>query len=133
MALGACGPSLSDALWGVSVSDLPRALSPPGTTPVTNRENIQKAISRLDEDLRTLGQMSKLSETLAFPHQVCAHCLSRGRGEPLTLLGTTTALSFSGGDTCQQPICREQWGGPEELPGCLLLRWGGGVTVPCLV
>lgn len=27
-------------------------------------------ISRLDEDLSTLGQISKLSETLSFPHQV---------------------------------------------------------------
>lgn len=27
-------------------------------------------INRLDEDLSTLGQISKLSETLSFPHQV---------------------------------------------------------------
>lgn len=27
-------------------------------------------ISRLDEDLSTLGQISKLSESLSFPHQV---------------------------------------------------------------
>lgn len=40
-----------------------------GATQATNRENIQKAISRLDEDLSTLGHMSKLSENLAFPHQ----------------------------------------------------------------
>ncbi|XP_036180932.1 rho guanine nucleotide exchange factor 17 isoform X1 [Myotis myotis] len=40
-----------------------------GATQATNRENIQKAISRLDEDLTTLGQMSKLSESLGFPHQ----------------------------------------------------------------
>lgn len=40
-----------------------------GASQVTNRENIQKAISRLDEDLTTLGQMSKLSESLGFPHQ----------------------------------------------------------------
>ncbi|XP_047372494.1 rho guanine nucleotide exchange factor 17 isoform X1 [Sciurus carolinensis] len=40
-----------------------------GASQVTNRENIQKAISRLDEDLTTLGQMSKLSESLSFPHQ----------------------------------------------------------------
>ena len=36
----------------------------------TNKENIQKMIGRLDEDLNTLGQISKLSETLSFPHQV---------------------------------------------------------------
>ncbi|XP_030008967.1 rho guanine nucleotide exchange factor 17 [Sphaeramia orbicularis] len=35
----------------------------------TNKESIQKMISRLDEDLSTLGQISKLSETLSFPHQ----------------------------------------------------------------
>ncbi|XP_076969758.1 rho guanine nucleotide exchange factor 17 [Tamandua tetradactyla] len=40
-----------------------------GASQATNRENIQKAISRLDEDLTTLGQMSKLSESLSFPHQ----------------------------------------------------------------
>ncbi|XP_006885794.1 PREDICTED: rho guanine nucleotide exchange factor 17 [Elephantulus edwardii] len=40
-----------------------------GASQATNRENIQKAISRLDEDLTTLGQMSKLSESIAFPHQ----------------------------------------------------------------
>ncbi|XP_021496634.2 rho guanine nucleotide exchange factor 17 isoform X1 [Meriones unguiculatus] len=40
-----------------------------GASQTTNRENIQKAISRLDEDLATLSQMSKLSESLGFPHQ----------------------------------------------------------------
>ncbi|XP_072849552.2 rho guanine nucleotide exchange factor 17 isoform X1 [Pogona vitticeps] len=40
-----------------------------GASQSTNRESIQKAISRLDEDLSTLGQVSKLSETLSFPHQ----------------------------------------------------------------
>ncbi|XP_016818686.1 rho guanine nucleotide exchange factor 17 isoform X1 [Cricetulus griseus] len=40
-----------------------------GASQATNRENIQKAISRLDEDLATLSQMSKLSESLGFPHQ----------------------------------------------------------------
>lgn len=47
-------------------------LSSPGASQATNRETVQKAISRLDEDLATLGQMSKLSESLGFPHQVCA-------------------------------------------------------------
>lgn len=41
-----------------------------GASQATNRESIQKSISRLDEDLNTLGQVSKLSETLSFPHQV---------------------------------------------------------------
>lgn len=43
-----------------------------GASQATNRESIQKSISRLDEDLNTLGQVSKLSETLSFPHQVWA-------------------------------------------------------------
>lgn len=44
--------------------------APVGSSQSTNRENTQKTISRLDEDLSTLGQISKLSETLSFPHQV---------------------------------------------------------------
>lgn len=40
-----------------------------GASQATNRESIQKSICRLDEDLSTLGQVSKLSETLSFPHQ----------------------------------------------------------------
>uniref|UniRef100_A0A8C3XPH4 Rho guanine nucleotide exchange factor 17 n=1 Tax=Chelydra serpentina TaxID=8475 RepID=A0A8C3XPH4_CHESE len=40
-----------------------------GASQSTNRESIQKTICRLDEDLSTLGQVSKLSETLSFPHQ----------------------------------------------------------------
>ncbi|KAF6720851.1 Rho guanine nucleotide exchange factor 17 [Oryzias melastigma] len=38
------------------------------STQATNKESIQKIISRLEEDLSTLGQISKLSETLSFPH-----------------------------------------------------------------
>ncbi|XP_047609995.1 rho guanine nucleotide exchange factor 17 isoform X2 [Phacochoerus africanus] len=40
-----------------------------GASQAANRESIQKAISRLDEDLTTVGQMSKLSDSLGFPHQ----------------------------------------------------------------
>lgn len=61
----------------VSTNGLP--LSLPGASQATNRENIQKAINRLDEDLTTLGQMSKLSESLGFPHQVSALCLRLGQ------------------------------------------------------
>lgn len=46
------------------------SISAAGSTQATNRESIQKIINRLDEDLSTLGQISKLSETLSFPHQV---------------------------------------------------------------
>lgn len=62
-------PSLTLSVSG-SAHGLP--LSPLGASQAANRENIQKAISRLDEDLTTLGRMSKLSESLGFPHQVCA-------------------------------------------------------------
>lgn len=70
---------------------------PPGATQATNRENIQKAISRLDEDLTTLGQMSKLSESLGFPHQVCVLCLRLPAvegGDPLSLSEGRTSLSL---------------------------------------
>ncbi|NWY00747.1 ARHGH factor, partial [Nothoprocta ornata] len=40
-----------------------------GASQATNRESVQKSICRLDEDLSTLGQVSKLSESLSFPHQ----------------------------------------------------------------
>lgn len=51
-------------------------ISASGSTQATNKESIQKMISRLDEDLSTLGQISKLSETLSFPHQVPCGLLS---------------------------------------------------------
>ncbi|KPP60318.1 hypothetical protein Z043_121688, partial [Scleropages formosus] len=61
-----------------------------GSSQSSNRENIQKNIGRLDEDLSTLGQISKLSETLSFPHQASrrgrrALCETRARKETDTL------------------------------------------------
>ncbi|XP_061485056.1 rho guanine nucleotide exchange factor 17 isoform X2 [Rhineura floridana] len=53
-------------LWKLPLEDVDIVK---GASQSTNRESIQKAISRLDEDLSTLGQVSKLSETLNFPHQ----------------------------------------------------------------
>ncbi|XP_016402448.1 rho guanine nucleotide exchange factor 17 isoform X2 [Sinocyclocheilus rhinocerous] len=53
-------------LWKLPLEDIEVVK---GSNQATNRENIQKTISRLDEDLSTLGQISKLSETLSFPHQ----------------------------------------------------------------
>uniref|UniRef100_A0A672FC28 DH domain-containing protein n=1 Tax=Salarias fasciatus TaxID=181472 RepID=A0A672FC28_SALFA len=53
-------------LWKLPLEDVEVVKS---STQATNRETIQKMISRLDEDLSTLGQISKLSETLSFPHQ----------------------------------------------------------------
>ncbi|KYO49098.1 rho guanine nucleotide exchange factor 17 isoform B [Alligator mississippiensis] len=53
-------------LWKLPLEDVDIVK---GASQSTNRENIQKTICRLDEDLSTLGQVSKLSETLSFPHQ----------------------------------------------------------------
>ncbi|XP_054830464.1 rho guanine nucleotide exchange factor 17 [Eublepharis macularius] len=53
-------------LWKLPLEDVDIVK---GASQSTNRESIQKAICRLDEDLSTLGQVSKLSETLSFPHQ----------------------------------------------------------------
>ncbi|KAM9481735.1 rho guanine nucleotide exchange factor 17 isoform 1-T1 [Clarias gariepinus] len=53
-------------LWKLPLEDIELVK---GSSQATNRDTIQKAISRLDEDLSTLGQISKLSETLSFPHQ----------------------------------------------------------------
>ncbi|KAM9800877.1 rho guanine nucleotide exchange factor 17 [Neosynchiropus ocellatus] len=53
-------------LWKLPLEDVEVVKN---STQTTNRENIQKTISRLDEDLSTLGQISKLSESLSFPHQ----------------------------------------------------------------
>ncbi|XP_059186991.1 rho guanine nucleotide exchange factor 17-like [Centropristis striata] len=53
-------------LWKLPLEEVEVVKS---STQATNKESIQKMISRLDEDLSTLGQISKLSETLSFPHQ----------------------------------------------------------------
>ncbi|XP_027003155.2 rho guanine nucleotide exchange factor 17 isoform X1 [Tachysurus fulvidraco] len=53
-------------LWKLPLEDIELVK---GSNQATNRDAIQKTISRLDEDLSTLGQISKLSETLSFPHQ----------------------------------------------------------------
>uniref|UniRef100_A0A8C5MBG0 Rho guanine nucleotide exchange factor 17 n=1 Tax=Leptobrachium leishanense TaxID=445787 RepID=A0A8C5MBG0_9ANUR len=53
-------------LWKLPLEDVDVVK---GTSQASNRDSIQKAISRLDEDLSTMGQISKLSETLSFPHQ----------------------------------------------------------------
>ncbi|XP_042269484.1 rho guanine nucleotide exchange factor 17-like [Thunnus maccoyii] len=53
-------------LWKLPLEDVEVVKS---SAQATNKESIQKMISRLDEDLSTLGQISKLSETISFPHQ----------------------------------------------------------------
>ncbi|KAM8976176.1 rho guanine nucleotide exchange factor 17 isoform 2-T2 [Pelodytes ibericus] len=53
-------------LWKLPLEDVDVVK---GTSQASNRDSIQKSICRLDEDLSTMGQISKLSETLSFPHQ----------------------------------------------------------------
>ncbi|KAM8821604.1 rho guanine nucleotide exchange factor 17 [Eudromia elegans] len=53
-------------LWKLPLEDVDIIKGP---SQATNRESVQKSICRLDEDLSTLGQVSKLSESLSFPHQ----------------------------------------------------------------
>lgn len=53
-------------LWKLPLEDIEMVKN---SSQATNRESIQKMIGRLDEDLSTLGQISKLSENLSFPHQ----------------------------------------------------------------
>ncbi|XP_030055888.1 rho guanine nucleotide exchange factor 17 [Microcaecilia unicolor] len=53
-------------LWKLPLEDVDIVK---GASQAQNRESIQKMICRLDEDLSTMGQISKLSETLSFPHQ----------------------------------------------------------------
>ncbi|XP_069545336.1 LOW QUALITY PROTEIN: rho guanine nucleotide exchange factor 17-like [Brachyistius frenatus] len=53
-------------LWKLPLEDVEVVKS---SSQATNKESIQKMISRLDEDVSSLGQISKLSETLSFPHQ----------------------------------------------------------------
>lgn len=66
-----------------------------GASQATNRENIQKAISRLDEDLATLSQMSKLSESLGFPHQSLDDALRDLSAAVHRDLSEKQALSYS--------------------------------------
>ncbi|XP_056296734.1 rho guanine nucleotide exchange factor 17-like [Pseudoliparis swirei] len=53
-------------LWKLPLEEVEVVKS---STQATNKENIQKMISRLDEDLNTLGQISRLCEALSAPHQ----------------------------------------------------------------
>ncbi|XP_070800205.1 rho guanine nucleotide exchange factor 17 [Pituophis catenifer annectens] len=53
-------------LWKMPLEDVEIVK---GSCQSSNRDSIQKVICRLDEDLSTLGQVSKLSEALSFPHQ----------------------------------------------------------------
>ncbi|XP_072318009.1 rho guanine nucleotide exchange factor 17-like [Eucyclogobius newberryi] len=61
----------------------------------TNRESLQKTISRLDEDLSTLGQLSKLSDTINFPHQALDEVIKDVTSSIHRELAEKQSLAFS--------------------------------------
>lgn len=79
-------------LWKLPLEDVDIVK---GASQATNRESIQKAISRLDEDLSTMGQISKLSETLSFPHQSLDDVIKDMMAAVHRELSEKQSLSFS--------------------------------------
>ncbi|XP_037315556.2 rho guanine nucleotide exchange factor 17-like [Pungitius pungitius] len=79
-------------LWKLALEDVEVVKS---STQATNKENIQKMISRLDEDLGTLGQISKLSESLSFPHQSLDEVLKDLMASVHRELSEKQSLAFS--------------------------------------
>ncbi|KAI9522123.1 Rho guanine nucleotide exchange factor (GEF) 17, partial [Dissostichus eleginoides] len=79
-------------LWKLPLEDVEVVKS---STQATNKESIQKMISRLDEDVSTLGQISKLSETLGFPHQSLDDAIKDLMGSVHRELSEKQSLAFS--------------------------------------
>ncbi|XP_033970906.1 rho guanine nucleotide exchange factor 17-like [Trematomus bernacchii] len=79
-------------LWKLPLEDVEVVKS---STQATNKESIQKMISRLDEDVSTLGQISKLSETLGFPHQSLDDVIKDLMGSVHRELSEKQSLAFS--------------------------------------
>ncbi|KAM3933913.1 rho guanine nucleotide exchange factor 17 isoform 2-T2 [Leptodactylus fuscus] len=79
-------------LWKLPLEDVEVVK---GTSQTSNRDSIQKAISRLDEDLSTMGQISKLSETLSFPHQTLDDVIKDMMASVHRELAEKQSLSFS--------------------------------------
>lgn len=79
-------------LWKLPLEDVDIVK---GASQATNRESIQKSICRLDEDLSTLGQVSKLSETLSFPHQTLDDVIKDLMAAIHRELAEKQSLSFS--------------------------------------
>ncbi|XP_040282426.1 rho guanine nucleotide exchange factor 17 isoform X2 [Bufo bufo] len=79
-------------LWKLPLEDVDVVK---GTSQTSNRDSIQKAISRLDEDLSTMGQISKLSETLSFPHQTLDDVIKDMMASVHRELAEKQSLSFS--------------------------------------
>lgn len=79
-------------LWKLPLEDVEVVKSSAQTT---NRESVQKAITRLDEDLSTLGQLSKLSETINFPHQALDEAIKDLTASVHRELSEKQSLAFS--------------------------------------
>ncbi|XP_063807274.1 rho guanine nucleotide exchange factor 17 isoform X2 [Pseudophryne corroboree] len=79
-------------LWKLPLEDVDIVK---GTSQASNRDSIQKTISRLDEDLSTMGQISKLSETLSFPHQSLDDVLKDMMASVHRELAEKQSLSFT--------------------------------------
>ncbi|XP_056417198.1 rho guanine nucleotide exchange factor 17 isoform X2 [Hyla sarda] len=79
-------------LWKLPLEDVEVVK---GTSQTSNRDSIQKAIGRLDEDLSTMGQISKLSETLSFPHQTLDDVIKDMMASVHRELAEKQSLSFS--------------------------------------
>ncbi|KAM5182052.1 rho guanine nucleotide exchange factor 17 isoform 2-T2 [Mantella aurantiaca] len=79
-------------LWKLPLEDVDIVK---GTSQASNRDSVQKIISRLDEDLSTMGQISKLSETLSFPHQSLDDVIKDMMASVHRELAEKQSLSFS--------------------------------------
>ncbi|XP_075054632.1 rho guanine nucleotide exchange factor 17 isoform X2 [Mixophyes fleayi] len=79
-------------LWKLPLEDVDIVK---GTSQASNRDSIQKTITRLDEDLSTMGQISKLSETLSFPHQSLDDVLKDMMASVHRELADKQSLSFT--------------------------------------
>ncbi|XP_069496211.1 rho guanine nucleotide exchange factor 17 [Ambystoma mexicanum] len=79
-------------LWKLPLEDVDIVK---GASQATNKESIQKTITRLDEDLSTMGQISKLSETLSFPHQSLDDVIKDMMAAVHRELSEKQSLSFS--------------------------------------
>ncbi|KAK7883267.1 hypothetical protein WMY93_029441 [Mugilogobius chulae] len=79
-------------LWKLPLEDVEVVKNSAQTT---NRESLQKTISRLDEDLGTLGQLGKLSDTISFPHQALDEAIKDLTASIHRELSEKQSLAFS--------------------------------------
>lgn len=79
-------------LWKLPLEDVEVVKSP---SQATNRESLQRIISRLDEDLGTIGQLSKLSENINLPHQALDEAIKDLMASVHRELSEKQSLAFS--------------------------------------